>query len=396
MNEQPPLSPTVKALGAVSFCTDVSSEMVYPVTPILLTRILGAPAWVVGLTEGVAECAASLLKLYSGAVSDRTGRRKPLTLVGYSLAAVTKPALGLAGAWGHVLAARLLDRVGKGLRTAPRDALIAESVPPGQRGRAFGLHRAMDTAGAVLGPLIGYAYLSCHPLAIRELYFVALMPAVAGVLILWLFVREAAPNRLPDRPPPFSFRTSFRDLSAEYRRYLFIVALFALGNSSDAFLILRAQGMGIGPEQVLLVYAAFNCVEALFSYKIGGLSDAVGRKPILAAGYAVFAAVYLGFAALNGPAAAWSLFILYGFYYALTQGVQRALAADFAHPQRRAAELGAFHMLVGLAALPASLLAGILYSSVGPSAPFYWGAITGSASALLILRLKPRPHAPSP
>jgi MFS family permease len=377
----------VKALGAVSFFTDVSSEMVYPVTPVLLTKALGAPAWVVGLIEGMAETATSVLKIYSGAISDRSGKRKPLTLAGYGLAAAAKPVIGLAGVWWHVLAARVTDRIGKGLRTAPRDALIAENTPDASRGRAFGLHRAMDTAGAVTGPLLGYAYLTANPESYRNLYFLALIPALIGVMILWLLVKETHTPEPISHVPPISIREALRGLKPEYRRYLLIVGLFAAGNSSDAFLILRSQEMGISPAQVLLVYATFNIVEAAVSYRAGALSDRIGRKPIVAAGYGIFALVYLGFAMCDGAAAAWILFGVYGLYNALTQGVQRALASDFAHPHRRALELGAFHMVVGLAALPASLLAGVLYTHVSSSAPFLLGASTALAAAILILRL---------
>lgn len=384
MASDPPLSANVKALGVVSLFTDVSSEMVYPVTPVFLTKALGAPAWVVGLVEGIAESAASLLKLYSGRLSDRVGKRKPITLAGYALAAATKPLIGLAGAWWDVLAARFLDRVGKGLRTAPRDALIAESAPMEQRGRAFGLHRAMDTTGAVLGPVLGYLYLSSYPEAYRNLYLIALIPGMLGVLVLWLFVREKPRN--PDAPGESAapLREVFRGLSPDYRRYLAIVTLFAIGNSSDAFLVLRSQNMGVRAEHILLVYALFNVVEALLSYQIGKLSDRVGRRPVAAAGYLVFAVVYSGFALFNSAAAAWILFSLYGLYYALTQGVQRALAADFAHPERRATELGAFHMLVGIAALPASLFAGMLYTYVSPRAPFVVGAASAALAAVLL------------
>jgi MFS family permease len=358
--------------------------MVYPVTPVLLTKVLGAPAWVVGLVEEIAESAASLLKVYSGSVSDRQGKRKPITLSGYALSTVTRPLIGAAGAWGQVLFARLLDRVGKGLRTAPRDALIAESTPESQRGRAFGLHRAMDTAGAVIGPFLGYLYLTAYPESYRNLYLIALIPGAIAVGILWLFVHEHGPPRVTDPAAHPGMLRILKGLSPAYRRYLAIVTLFALGNSSDAFVILRSQSMGVRAEQILLAYALFNIVEAALSYRIGMLSDKFGRRPVVALGYAVFAAVYLGFAALDGAAAAWTLFMLYGLYYALTQGVQRALASDYAHPDRRAAELGAFHMLVGLAALPASLAAGLLYTHIGSTAPFFVGACTAIAASRLL------------
>lgn len=383
----PPLSPTVRALGMVSLCTDMSSEMVYPLTPLLLTHVLGAPAWTVGLIEGIAESTASLLKLFSGWLSDRVGRRKPFAVAGYGLASVAKPLLGTATGWTTVLGARFLDRVGKGLRAAPRDALILENCTPDQRGRAFGLHRSMDTLGAVLGPLLGFLLMRHfaargEAFTFRTLYLLAFVPALLGVLVLLLVVREKPMERTAAARPPGL--AAWRSLRPDYRRYLLIVGLFGLGNSSDAFLLLRAQERGVGTEWLLLLYALFNVVEASLGYFAGGLSDRVGRRPLVAAGYGVFALVYLGFAILNGVLAVWLLFLAYGFYYTLTQGAQKALAADLAHPARRGAEMGAFHFLVGIAALPASLLAGRLYT-LAPAAPFYVGAATAFSAALLLL-----------
>ena len=379
-----PLSPTVKALGVVSLCTDLSSEMVYPITPIFLTTILGASPGAVGLIEGLAESLASLLKLYSGYLSDRIGKRKPLTLWGYGLAAVSKPLIGAAGAWPTVFAARLLDRAGKGLRAAPRDALIADNTSAGSRGRAFGFHRAMDTTGAVLGPLVGYLFLRLQPTHLRWIYYLAFVPALVGFLVLWFAVREKVPMRSATAvatPPRFALS----GLSPAYRRYLLAVGLFGIGNSSDAFLLLRARGMGVAASDLLLLYALFNTVEALLGYATGSLSDRIGRRPLIAAGWGVFAVVYLGFAVFAGAVAAWVLFLLYGFYYTLTQGSQKALAADLSHPDRRGAEMGAFHLLNGIAALPASLLAGYLYAHVSPSAPFFVGAASATVAVVVLL-----------
>lgn len=398
----PGLSPTVRALGWVSLCTDLSSEMVYPLTPGFLTRVLGAPAWAVGLIEGVAESTASLLKLFSGRLSDRSGRRKPLALAGYSLGAVSKPLIAVAGSWPHVLGARFLDRVGKGLRAAPRDALIAESCPPEQRGRAFGFHRGMDTTGAVLGPLVGWLFLHFFPNDLRSVYALALVPGAIGVLLMALLVREKPAHKPAHKPAaqvlakPSQPRFTWRGLSGPYRRYLLIVGLFGLGNSSDAFLLLRAQDVGVAPQNALLLYAAFNMVEACLAMVAGRLSDRVGRRPLLASGYIVFALTYAGFALLDrmpSPGAAvWLLFGLYGLYSTLTQGVQKALVADLVHPARRGEETGAFHMLLGLAALPASLLAGALYSQLSPSAPFVVGTATALTAALLLMST-PSPQA---
>jgi MFS family permease len=385
-----PLNRTVKALGIVSFFADVSSEMVYPLNPIFITRVLGAPAWALGLIEGIAESTASLLKLYSGWLSDRVGQRKPFAVAGYGLGAIGKPMIALSSVWWHVLAARFVDRLGKGLRTAPRDALIAENCDADQRGRAFGFHRAMDTTGAVLGPLIGYALLlwvlhGPERTTFPMLYWIAFVPGLIGAWVLAATVRERRQPRPVSRPAHPSFRT----LSPAFRKYLLIVGIFSLGNSSDAFLILRAQNdMGVGAANVLLLYALFNVVEAALGYPAGRLSDRMGRKPLIALGWLVFAAVYLGFAVLRGPVAAFGLFVLYGLYYTLTQGLQRAMATDLSHPDRRATEIGAFHMVVGLAALPACQMAGILYD-INRALPFFLGAACAlvAAIALLIARL---------
>lgn len=380
----PKLNSTVKALGVVSLFTDLSSEMVYPVNPVFLTKVLGAPAWAVGLVEGAAETTASLLKLYSGQLSDRTGKRKPFAVAGYGFAAMAKPIIAVAGWWPVMLGARLLDRAGKGIRSSPRDALIADTTPSSIRGRAYGFHRSLDTTGAVLGPLIGYLFLQAFPNGFRQLYLLAFVPGIVSLAVLLMFVREPRPKMAVKAP---TSRFTFSGLSPAYRRYLMVVGLFALGNSSDAFILLRAQTMGVRAEQMLLLYALFNVVEAVLGYAVGTLSDRVGRRPLIAGGWAIFAVVYLGLAVLSSPLAVWVLFVVYGLYYTFTQGTQKALASELANPNRRAGELGAFHMVVGLGALPASLIAGFLFSRAGPSAPFFLGAVTAVlASGLLLMQ----------
>ena len=391
------LSGTVIALGFVSLLTDISSEMVYTQIPLFLTGVIGAPVAVVGLIEGFAESAASLLKLLSGWISDHFGRRKPLAALGYAFGAASKPLMALANVWQTVLALRFLDRVGKGLRTAPRDALIAETTPKALRGRAFGLHRTMDTTGAVLGPLLGAWFLSRRhgPMGqdLRALFVFAGFFGLAAVLAIGFGVREPkraeseAPVSPPDSvpAPPRSLRQKWELLSPEYRRFLWIALLFNLGNSSDAFLILRARGLGFTAQQILLLYAAFNIVEAVLGYSAGRFSDRIGRKPMIAAGYGVFALVYLGLALASSKLAIILLFLLYGGYYTLTQGTQRAFAADMADSSQRATQIGAYHTVVGLALLPASLIAGPLFQW-NPAAPFVLGAITATGAALLLSR----------
>jgi MFS family permease len=386
-----PLSPTVKSLGVVSLFADVSSEMVYPLNPVFVTRVLGAPPWALGLIEAVAESTASILKLFAGRWSDRLGQRKPFAIAGYALGALGKPLIALSTLWPHVLAARFIDRFGKGLRTAPRDALIAENTPPESRGRAFGFHRSMDTAGAVMGPLIGFLFLryfvtSNDLSAMRSLYWLAFIPGVIGVLALAYFVREARQDK-PKQTGGYVSLPPLSSIGPGLRWYLVIVAIFSLGNSSDTFLLLRARDAGMPDNMLLLLYALFNVVEASFGYSAGKLSDRIDRRRLVAGGYIVFAIVYVGFALLKGSTVVWFLFPLYGLYYTLTQGIQRALAADLSNPDRRATEIGLFHMVVGLAALPANVAAGWLYS-LHPALPFGLGALTACVAATLLLTIR--------
>jgi MFS family permease len=391
--KEPILSPTVKALGAVSLFADMSSEMVYPLNPVFITQILGAPPWALGLIEGVAESTASLLKLFAGWFSDRMNKRKPFAVLGYGFGALGKPLIAVSTGWWGVLFARFIDRTGKGLRTAPRDALIAENCPEKNRGQAFGFHRSMDTIGAVLGPLIGFLILTWfgkgHPASLfRPLYWIAFLPGVIAVIILATMIQDKGTVKIQKKKR--EALPSLRDLSPVYKLYLLLVALFSLGNSSDTFLILRAtNGMHIPTSHVLLLYAMFNVVEAALSYPAGRLSDRIGRKPLIIAGFAIFGLVYIGFAFATFALAAWLLFILYGFYYTLTGGVQRALAADLSHPDRRATEIGAYHMVIGISALPASIFAGWLYG-LHPAAPFVLGAICAflAAFGMLFLRIQ--------
>ena len=382
------LSHTIKMLGLVSFFADVSSEMVYPLNPVFITQVLGAPAWALGLIEGIAESTASLLKLYSGWFSDKIRKRKPLAVIGYAFGAIGKPIIALSSAWSGVLGARFIDRAGKGLRTAPRDALITESCPPEQRGAAFGFHRSMDTSGAVLGPLICFAILSYFgkkdPAKLfRPLYWIAFIPGLIAVFILAFLVREKLVPDTSDKKER-AIAPSFASLSPLYKRYLLLMAVFSIGNSSDTFLILRARNIGVSEAHVFLLYALFNIVEATLAYPAGKISDSIGRKPLVILGFIIFAMVYLGFAMAHSILDVWVLFVVYGFYYTLTGGVQRALAADFAHPDRRATEIGAFHMIVGFAALPASIWAGALYQW-RPAAPFFFGAFCATLAALGML-----------
>ncbi len=370
--------------GLVSFFTDVSSEMIVPVLPLFLSVTLKTSTLTIGLIEGVAESTASVLRIFSGRLSDRTGRRKPLVVVGYALSNLTKPLLALTGSWGQVLTIRFADRVGKGIRTAPRDALIADSVPPDRRGLGFGFHRAMDTAGAALGPLIAFATLALLPENYRAVFWIAAIPGAIGICIAVLFLRERAQKTTQAGVPAIKVG----GLGSPFILFTTIATIFAVGNSSDAFLILRAKNVGVAVTAIPVVYFVFNVVYAGLSTPAGALSDRIGRGKVLALGYALFAIVYLGFALLSGPSAPWgalALFIIYGGYYAMTEGVQKAFVADLVPLSLRATALGTFSMMTGVALLPASLVAGALWDRVGPAAPFFYGAALAAASLILLL-----------
>ncbi|MFZ1059511.1 MAG: MFS transporter [Candidatus Rokuibacteriota bacterium] len=392
-----PLPRTVWALGWVSFCSDVASEMIYPLLPLFLTRTLGAPMKAVGLIEGTAEATSSGLRLAAGWLSDRMGRRKPFVVAGYACAAAAKPLLALAGTWGHVLGIRFLDRFGKGLRTPPRDALLADAAPGPIRGRAFGLHGSMDTAGAVVGPLLAWALLPALGGDFRALFLLSFVPALIGIVVLLVGVpeipmRAEAPFTLPSPPPGERMKVRGAppgELGGRFWRFVPVLVCFGIGNSSDAFLILRSRHLGIGEGWIPLLYLTFNVVYAAVSLPGGMLSDRVGRRRVIPLGYAVFAGVYLGFARADRAWEAWPLFALYGIYYALTERLQRAFVADLVPAAARGRAFGIYHAVVGALALPASLLAGWLWDAAGPAAPFWLGGASAALALLLFLLLRP-------
>jgi MFS family permease len=374
----------VLALGTVSLLTDFSSEMIYPLLPVFLTTTLGAGPAALGMIEGVAETTASLLKLFSGVWSDRMGRKKPLVAAGYGLSAAMRPLVGFATAWGHVLAVRFSDRIGKGVRTSPRDALIAASVPAEDRGRAFGLQRAMDHLGAVAGPLAAFLLLSGAGLSLRTVFFLSAIPGAAAVAALLFLVRE------PQAPAPVHAGGKLGDgrLPPAYRRYLLIVCLFTLGNASDAFLILRAVESGIPVAYVPLLWGAFHVVKSSLSIPAGILSDRWDRRKVVVAGWIVYAVTYAAWGLARGPAWMVGLFLVYGLYAAATEGVERALVADFIPPERRGTAYGWFHLVVGISALPASVLFGAIWKWRGAGAAFGLSATLALIAAALLLSLK--------
>jgi MFS family permease len=377
------LTPSVVRLGLVSFFADVASEMLYPLTPVFLTAVLGAPMAVVGCIEGLAEATASLLKTVTGRLSDRSGRRRPYVFCGYALSAVAKPIIGLAHGWPLVLAGRVGDRFGKGVRTSARDALLADSVPAEVRGRAFGWHRAMDTLGAVVGPLLALVLLAATHNNLRLIFALSFFPGAIGALLV-LAVREQ--RRQPQRAEAVSI--GYGKLPPAFRGYLIAWGLFSLSNSSDVFLLLRAKGLGESAVGVVWMYALYNLVYAVASPALGGIADRWGRKKVLTAGLVVFALVYAGFGAATQRWQLWLLFSVYGLYTAATDGVGKALAVELVPTGIQASAVGLLGTVTGLTTLVASCVAGGLWSAVGPWATFAFGAGGAVVGAILLTRVQ--------
>jgi len=376
----------VLLLGWVSFLSDVASDMIYPLLPDFLTRTLHAGPAALGIIEGVAEATASVLKAVSGWWSDKVRRRKPIVVGGYALAAAVRPLVGLASSWGQVLAIRFADRVGKGIRTSPRDALIAEMVPPEKRGQAFGLQRAMDNAGALFGPLLAALLVKFVFDDVRSVFLLAAIPGLLAVALLVFGVREN-PRPRPAESAPVSFRGA---LPPRFWAAIGIFVLFTLASSTDAFLLLKASDSGIPVWQLPLLWAFFNGVKAAGGVPGGALADRLGRVWTIAAGWAVYALAYVGFAYAGTAPQIWGLFAFYAVFYALTEGAQRALVADLVSGDARGRAFGVFHASVGLAALPASILFGIWWKLWGPRAAFLIGAAIAvvATGALLAFRLR--------
>ncbi|HEY5486949.1 MAG TPA: MFS transporter [Candidatus Limnocylindrales bacterium] len=401
----------VVALGLVSLFTDISSEMLVYVIPLFLANVLLAPAAVIGLIEGVAESTASILKLVSGAVSDRIGRRRLLVGIGYGTSVAAKTLYLVATVWPVVLLGRVGDRLGKGIRTSPRDALIADSTAPENRGVAYGFHRAMDTTGAFAGVLVAAAVIWAMEGdatrltgdAFRVLVLLALVPGLLAIATIVVGVRDVRRERTPAAavavsaaPAPGVWRRAVGSAS-EWRRFpapfwLFMLAnaLFTLGNSSDAFLALRSQNLGLTLLALLLTIVAFNATNAIVAWPAGALSDRIGRRALVASAWLIYAACYAGFAIATSAVWVLPLWIAYGTYYALSEGVGKALVADLAPSELRATGFGIFNAVQGAMILPASVIAGVLWSAIAPPAPFWFGAVC-SASAVILLLTAVRP-----
>jgi MFS family permease len=382
----------VWAVSLTSFFMDISSEMVINILPLFLSNVLGVGASVIGLIEGIAEATASLLKVFSGWLSDRIQARKWPAVVGYGISALSKPFFYVANAWMTVAAVRWADRVGKGIRTAPRDALVADSIDESQRGLAFGFHRAADTGGAVVGLLIALGVVWGAQAASVELgrrtfqvvVLVSLVPAVLAVLSLALGAKDVPVTTKRERPA-----ITFRGLGRPFLVFMIIVGLFDLGNSSDAFLVLRAQERGLTVVGILAMLATFNVIYALVSAPAGSLSDRIGRRKVIVGGWLAYAAIYLGFALVGRAWQVWVLYALYGVYYGLAYGTAKALVADLVPGELRGTAFGTYNATLGLLDFPASLIAGLLWQGVGPSAPFFFGAAMALAAAALMIWWKP-------
>jgi MFS family permease len=372
----------VWALSWVAFFNDTATEMGYWLLPQFLVGVLGASPMTFGLIEGAAETVSSFGRLLSGWLSDRLRRRKPLVAAGYTVANIVKPWLAVAASWGQVFWVRFTDRAAKGFRGAPRDALIADSVPQAQRGAAFGLRQAMDTAGAVLGPLGALALLPLFSGDVRKVFWLATIPGAVCILLVWFGVSEVRPAEHVGavREPPLH--------PVNWNKSLVIIliaaGLFSLGNSSDLFLILRAQNLGVRAALAPGLGLLFNLVYTSLSWPAGKLSDQIPRRALVVLGYLIYGAVYLGFSLVRGPQFVWFLFAVYGMYYAMTEGVIRAWIADLVPSSSRGSVFGVFNWLVGVAALPASLVAGWLWRHYSPPAPFFVSALLSFSAAILM------------
>ena len=383
----------VWAVGLTSLLMDISSEMVINILPLFLANVLGVQTGIIGLIEGIAEATASILKLFSGWLSDKLGGRKWLAVTGYGLSAVIKPLFYFANSWGVVAGVRWADRIGKGIRTAPRDALVADSATKEMRGLAFGFHRAMDTAGAMIGLIIAAAVvwvaqansLDLSRSTFQTIVLFSLVPAFLAVLSLAVGAKDV-PVTSQRAAPKFSLRSMGKPFSI----FLVIVSIFTLGNSSDAFLVLRAQNLGISVIGILMMLVIFNLIYALISTPAGSRSDRVGRRRLIISGWLVYAAIYLGFALAQAGWQVWLLYVIYGLYYGMAYGTANAMVADLVPENLRGTAYGTYHAVIGILAFPASLIAGVLWQGVGnwggfgPSAPFWFGGSLALIAALLM------------
>lgn len=371
----------VKALGFVSLLNDAASEMIYPLLPIFLISVLGAGPGALGVIEGIAETTASLLKLFSGWISDKLKKRKFLILIGYSLAAFGRPLISVTIAWWQVAVIRFIDRVGKGVRTSPRDALISLSTPEDIRGKSFGFHRAMDHTGAIIGPVVAMVLLK-YGMSLKNIFLWALLPGIITVIIVIFFVRE---KRVISESKKVDFKLSV--LSRNFKTYLFIIILFTLGNSSDAFLILKAKDTGIPIALIPLLWIVLHFVKMSTSIPGGVWSDKIGRRRVIVTGWMVYALIYLGFGFSSNIWQIWGLFALYGIYFGLTEGVGKAFVSDLVTKEFHGTAFGFYHLAVGIAAFPSSVIFGFIWQRFGSLTAFTYGAALAGFASILLLSL---------
>lgn len=388
------LPPTVIALSIVSFLNDTSSEIIYPLLPAFLALTLGATPFAIGLIEGFAESVASILKLFAGYLSDKFGNRKFPVFLGYSLAAVVRPLLAFVTSWQQVLFVRMTDRIGKGIRGAPRDALLASTVDEDRRGIAFGFNRAADHLGAVVGPVVAFfllTYLAVDPQTptareYQQVFLFASIPVAIGLFVIVFFVREERRPLQNDDEIPIKF--SLRAFDPNFRRFLGVIALFTLSNSTDAFLLLRAEQTGVPPAMLPLLWMVLHFSKVFSSIVGGDISDRVGRKTMIITGWIVYAVVYAGFAFADAAWHAWVLFIVYGFYFGLTESVEKALVADLVIDEKRGTAFGFYNLAYGITVFPASLIFGFVWSQFGASAAFLMSAAISIVAAALLLTVR--------
>lgn len=378
------LSKNVRSLGWVSLFNDISSEMIYPLLPLFLTQVLGAGVIFLGLIEGIAESVSSFLKLFSGWFSDRFQRRKRIILFGYSLASVTRPFMGLATSAYHVLFLRFFDRIGKGVRGAPRDALLSQSCGQGEMGKAFGFQRAMDHAGAMAGPLIATLLLSTLTLDLRTVFILSIVPAFFCVFILFRGVTDVAGDKTSARP---ILKLRWNAWNRRFKYFLLIIILFTLGNSSDAFLLLRAKDLGVNIVSIPILWFFFHFSKTIFSIPGGALSDKIGRRGVMTLAWTIYGLVYLGFAFASKNYHVWLLFFVYGLFFGLAEGTERAWVADLVEESKRGTAYGVYNFSIGIASLPASVIMGFIWKKVGVQWAFSFGAIMALTAALLAIIL---------
>jgi len=372
----------VLGMGLISLMNDMASEMIYPLLPIFLTAVLHAGAASIGIIEGLAETVVSLLKYFSGTYSDRLGKRKPVFATGYTFSNIVRPLIGIAGSWWQVLIFRVSDRIGKGVRSAPRDALLADSASPEHMGIAFGFQRSMDHAGAIIGPLIATALIQFGGLSIKTVFLISAVPGIITIILAWFLVVEK-PKKKVSSGQSIMFTGSIKNRG--YMLFLFAVIIFTLGNSTDAFLLLKARDMGIAIAMLPIIWVVLHISKAIFSIPGGWLSDRIGRKPVIIAGWIIYGLVYLGFAFASTKLSIWFLFFAYGLFFGLCEGTEKAFVADLVEGENRGGAYGLYNMAIGIAAFPASVIFGIVWEKIGSHSAFIMGAAFAIAASIILM-----------